>query len=235
MGALVGGPADRHGPARLRRAGCHQRSGRLATDLDGTPLPRSHRRRPQMHDTGSLEVRYVIDGQQRLTTLQLFLSAAAQVAHAHRCDREGRLLRKLIENDRDLVTTLDHLFKVWPTNANRATFPRRCRTTWGLRTIPRTSSRRRTPTSSERSTSGRARTARRAASETEAGFDVDGILRAPGRSSRWDRRPPQSNRFVSVRSSAVRCTSRAREGRTNSGEPQFQPRRRRPAPISGAG
>jgi hypothetical protein len=76
----------------------------------------------QMHDTGSLEVRYVIDGQQRLTTLQLFLSAAAQVAHAHACDREGRLLRKLIENDRDLVTASDHLFKVWPTNANRAAF-----------------------------------------------------------------------------------------------------------------
>lgn len=76
----------------------------------------------QMHDTGSLEVRYVIDGQQRLTTLQLFLSAAAQVADANGCEREGRLLRKLIENDRDLVTTSDHLFKVWPTNANRAAF-----------------------------------------------------------------------------------------------------------------
>ena len=36
----------------------------------------------QMHDTGSLEVRYVIDGQQRLTTLQLFLSAAAG-RHTH--------------------------------------------------------------------------------------------------------------------------------------------------------
>jgi hypothetical protein len=72
--------------------------------------------------TGSLELRSVIDGQQRLTTLQLMIAAASQVAAKHNCEKEARLLRKLTENDPDLVVDPDDQFKVWPTNVDRAPF-----------------------------------------------------------------------------------------------------------------
>ena len=72
--------------------------------------------------TGSLELRHVIDGQQRLTTLQLFIAAASNVAHRLGVERASRILRKLVENDADLVRVPDDIFKVWPTNANQQAF-----------------------------------------------------------------------------------------------------------------
>jgi hypothetical protein len=72
--------------------------------------------------TGSIEERYVIDGQQRLTTLQLLIAAASDVAAKRSCDREARLLQRLTENDEDLVTQPDDRFKVWPTNYDRQPF-----------------------------------------------------------------------------------------------------------------
>ena len=72
--------------------------------------------------TGSLELRHVIDGQQRLTTLQLFIAAASNVASRLGVERAGRILRKLVENDADLVRGPDDTFKVWPTNANQLAF-----------------------------------------------------------------------------------------------------------------
>jgi hypothetical protein len=65
--------------------------------------------------------RLVIDGQQRLTTLQILIAAAARNAVADGCERQARLLSKLIENDPDLATG-DERFKVWPTNANQDAF-----------------------------------------------------------------------------------------------------------------
>ena len=65
--------------------------------------------------------RLVIDGQQRLTTLQLLLAAAARCAEDDGADRQARLLTKLIHNDPDLASG-DERFKVWPTNANQAAF-----------------------------------------------------------------------------------------------------------------
>jgi hypothetical protein len=65
--------------------------------------------------------RLVIDGQQRLTTMQLLLAAAARRAERDGAERQARLLRKLTENDPDLATG-DERFKVWPTNANQAAF-----------------------------------------------------------------------------------------------------------------
>jgi hypothetical protein len=65
--------------------------------------------------------RLVIDGQQRLTTLQLLMAAAARAASADGCERQARLLMKLTQNDPDLATG-DERFKVWPTNANQAAF-----------------------------------------------------------------------------------------------------------------
>lgn len=70
---------------------------------------------------GEATKRLVIDGQQRLTTLQLLLLAAAEEAEKAGAERESRLLRRLTHNDEDL-TSGDGRFKVWPTNANQAAF-----------------------------------------------------------------------------------------------------------------
>ena len=68
-----------------------------------------------------LDRRLVIDGQQRLTTLQLLLAAASAQADEDGAERVGRLLRKLVRNDEDLASD-DARFKVWPTNADRDEF-----------------------------------------------------------------------------------------------------------------
>jgi hypothetical protein len=72
--------------------------------------------------TGDLEVRYIIDGQQRLTTLQLLLAAASWAAGELGLEQSARLLRKLTANDPDLFEDSDHQFKVWPTNTDRDAF-----------------------------------------------------------------------------------------------------------------
>ena len=70
---------------------------------------------------GEILRRLVIDGQQRLTTLQLLLSAAsAELEHAG-AQGDARLVRKLVGNDPDHAAG-DELLKVWPTNADRAAF-----------------------------------------------------------------------------------------------------------------
>ncbi len=71
---------------------------------------------------GDIDVRLVIDGQQRLTTLQLFIAAASRVAQETGCEVQARLLESLTRNNPDLAKTRDARFKVWPTNANRHAF-----------------------------------------------------------------------------------------------------------------
>jgi hypothetical protein len=70
---------------------------------------------------GEATRRLVIDGQQRLTTLQLLLAAAGAEALKAGVEREARLLGRLVRNDEDL-TSGDARFKVWPTNANQSAF-----------------------------------------------------------------------------------------------------------------
>ena len=73
--------------------------------------------------TGTLDLRQIIDGQQRLTTLQMVIEAACDV-----CESLGvigsnhvRDLRRLTRNDpRD--GNPDETFKVWPTNVDREHF-----------------------------------------------------------------------------------------------------------------
>ncbi|OKI08109.1 hypothetical protein A6A06_35255 [Streptomyces sp. CB02923] len=75
--------------------------------------------------SSNLETREVIDGQQRLTTLQLLLLAARRSATALEHERSARLLGKFLENDEDLFDSdqdPDHRYKVWPTNADRDEF-----------------------------------------------------------------------------------------------------------------
>lgn len=63
----------------------------------------------------------VIDGQQRLTTLQLLMSALAAAAGAASLDLEKRRLEQLIRHpDHDAVG--DDRFKFWPTSVNQDAF-----------------------------------------------------------------------------------------------------------------
>lgn len=72
---------------------------------------------------GTTEVRQVVDGQQRLTTLQLLLAAIRDLAQASDLpDRFYRSLYRLTVNDDEMSDDPDQIFKVWPTNADRAPF-----------------------------------------------------------------------------------------------------------------
>ena len=71
-----------------------------------------------------IETRHVIDGQQRLTTLQLLLDAAQEVLEAlgH---AEGRRLARYVLNHEDLTDgDRSLLFKVWPSSADQDAFRR---------------------------------------------------------------------------------------------------------------
>jgi hypothetical protein len=72
--------------------------------------------------TGFLETRSVIDGQQRLTTLQLFVAAARSIALEHGATRAAELLGGLIFNDDKLCATPSDRFKVRPTEFDRSAF-----------------------------------------------------------------------------------------------------------------
>ena len=73
--------------------------------------------------TIDIEQRHVIDGQQRLTTLQLLLDAAQEVCEDLGLQSEARRLSKLVLNDEDFVDpATDHIFKIWPTYVDREAF-----------------------------------------------------------------------------------------------------------------
>ncbi|MGI4843225.1 MAG: DUF262 domain-containing protein [Janthinobacterium lividum] len=74
------------------------------------------------HSCGSIESRQVIDGQQRFTTLQLFLMAARDLASLHNVGRYIERFTDLVANRRNRIDHDDEAFKVWPTNSNRAAF-----------------------------------------------------------------------------------------------------------------
>lgn len=72
--------------------------------------------------TADLEVRHIIDGQQRLVTLQLLLSAGAATARQAGAQQAAHILSALTQNDSNLWTDEDHRFKVWPTNVDRSAY-----------------------------------------------------------------------------------------------------------------
>lgn len=78
--------------------------------------------------TGSVETRQVIDGQQRLTTLQLFLAAARDAAAQLGAAQHSRAFGTLTHNDLPLSQNADEAFKLWPTNLDREHFRRTMRT-----------------------------------------------------------------------------------------------------------
>lgn len=66
--------------------------------------------------------RAVIDGQQRLTTLQLLLDAAQEVVARHGRPYDAEALRDLVLNKAAIALDPDHVFKVWPTDRDRDAF-----------------------------------------------------------------------------------------------------------------
>ncbi|MGE0029459.1 MAG: DUF262 domain-containing protein [Thermoleophilia bacterium] len=70
---------------------------------------------------GDLPVFTVIDGQQRLTTLQLLLSAATAALREADYGNDAILLAEFTRNNPNRASG-DEIFKAWPTNANRPAF-----------------------------------------------------------------------------------------------------------------
>lgn len=74
------------------------------------------------HPAGSIETRLVIDGQQRFTTLQLFLVAARNLAREKSSTKYADRFSGLVENDASRVEVKEEKFKLWPTNSDRPAF-----------------------------------------------------------------------------------------------------------------
>ena len=72
--------------------------------------------------TGDLDLRTVIDGQQRLTTLQIVLDSIHAEFLRNDLAVHAAKLQGLIENDEVFRKTKDDQFKLWPTNLDRPAF-----------------------------------------------------------------------------------------------------------------
>ena len=71
---------------------------------------------------GSVESRLVIDGQQRFTTLQLFLLAGRNLSTAHAQPKFAGRFTGFVENSENLVEDPSEKYKLWPTNSDRPAF-----------------------------------------------------------------------------------------------------------------
>lgn len=67
-------------------------------------------------------VRHVIDGQQRLTTLQLLLDAAHSIVQTYGAATDASALAMLTMNNSAVTQHADEIFKVWPSNPDRDAF-----------------------------------------------------------------------------------------------------------------
>ena len=73
------------------------------------------------HSIKSVKIRDVIDGQQRLTTLQIFLSALRDVAKEKGFEKIARAIKKYTLNDNVglMKSPEKEIYKVWPTRFDR--------------------------------------------------------------------------------------------------------------------
>ena len=76
----------------------------------------------QSTPTQKLETREIIDGQQRLITLQVLLSAIHSVAIDLNHEQSASLVEKLMYNDKVLTTTEMDRLKVWPIESDQNAF-----------------------------------------------------------------------------------------------------------------
>lgn len=71
---------------------------------------------------GDLARSQVIDGQQRMTTLQILLDAAQLVVEAHGHEDDAEALQELVLNDSRRFKGTRNRFKLWPSKADRNAF-----------------------------------------------------------------------------------------------------------------
>ena len=76
----------------------------------------------QQTEVGTLGVRTVIDGQQRLTTLQLLLDAVHEQVSVAGFASLAQQVLDLVQNPAHFTQKDEDRFKVWPTNRDRAAF-----------------------------------------------------------------------------------------------------------------
>ncbi|WP_315719893.1 MULTISPECIES: DUF262 domain-containing protein [unclassified Bradyrhizobium] len=72
--------------------------------------------------TGLMQERTIIDGQQRLTTLQLLLDALASQLAAAQAIQSSKRIEALVRNAEPFCSAPEDRFKVWPTNRDRPAF-----------------------------------------------------------------------------------------------------------------
>ena len=72
--------------------------------------------------TGDIDTRQIIDGQQRMTTFQLLLTALRDICGTERSIPLRKAFDKLTKNEVPFSEDADEVFKIWPTNADRNHF-----------------------------------------------------------------------------------------------------------------
>ncbi len=72
--------------------------------------------------TGSIDTRQVIDGQQRLTTLQILLTVLKDIATERGWETYKKRFERYSRNDAAFIDVPHQAFKVWPTNPDRLAF-----------------------------------------------------------------------------------------------------------------
>jgi uncharacterized protein with ParB-like and HNH nuclease domain len=72
--------------------------------------------------TGSIDTRQVIDGQQRLTTLQILLTVLKDRCRQWGLSTFEKRFEAFSRNREEFIDTPDQAFKVWPTNPDRLAF-----------------------------------------------------------------------------------------------------------------
>ena len=75
-----------------------------------------------LNSTGTVSAREIIDGQQRLTTLQLLIKAARDVCDERGINNLKNGFEQLCRNNAPVATDPIEKFKVWPTNVDRKFF-----------------------------------------------------------------------------------------------------------------
>jgi hypothetical protein len=76
----------------------------------------------QPNPPGFISVRHIVDGQQRLTTLQLLLDAAQEVTERYGDAFDAGILKVLVLNQPQVTQHPDEVFKVWPTDRDQEAF-----------------------------------------------------------------------------------------------------------------
>lgn len=74
------------------------------------------------NQSGLMQQRIIIDGQQRLTTLQLLLDALVAELAAVNAGVSAARIEPLVVNAEPFCTKPEDRFKVWPTNRDRPAF-----------------------------------------------------------------------------------------------------------------